>query len=432
MRLVQLTIPRGKRETLLDVLEDRDLEYAVVDETGTRENAAVAYVPLPTTAVEPVLDALRSAGLDEESFTVVVAAEGISSRRYDRLEQEYAEDRNGDRIAREELLGAASELSPDRRTYVLLTVVSALIATAGLLLDSAAVVVGSMVIAPLIGPAMSASIGTVLDESDLRSEGIRLQAIGLGVSVLAAFAFALLARYGNLVAPLADVTVVPEIRERVVPDFLSLIIALGAGLAGVVSLITGVSAGIVGVMIAVALIPPAATVGIGLAWGQPPVVAGAGVLLVVNVLSINLAALLGLWYAGYRPDHWFDADTARRTTIRRVGVLVAGIVLLSVVLGGVTLDSYQRATTEAAVDDATAAVLEQAQTQTDGSLDLVETDLEYPGAIPFQRPERLTVTVGVDPGQRPPELAASIRQGVADRTGLDIETRVQYVQIERG
>jgi len=428
VRLLQVTIPRGKRETLLGVLEDENLEYAVVDETGTDEYAAVAYVPLPTPAVEPVLDALRSAGLDEESFTVVVTADSITSRRYDQLDAEYAEDRNEDRIAREELLGAASELAPERRTYLLLTAVSALIATAGLLLDSAAVVVGSMVIAPLIGPAMAASVGTVLNDGNLRTDGVRLQLLGLAVSIVVAFAFAALARYGNLVPPLPDVTVVPEIRERVLPDFLSLAIALGAGVAGVASLITGTAAGIVGVMIAVALIPPAATVGIGLAWAQPPVVAGAGVLLVVNVLSINLAALLGLWYAGYRPDHWFESDSARRATIRRAGILAAGIVLLSVALGGVTLDSYQRATTGAAVDDAAAEVIEQEET----ALELVDASVEYAGPAPFQDPEEITVTVGIEPGEPPPELASLLRERIAARTGIDVATRVRYVQTETG
>ncbi|WP_263654385.1 DUF389 domain-containing protein [Halomicrobium urmianum] len=49
-------------------------------------------------------------------------------------------------------------------------------------------------------------------------------------------------------------------------------------------------------MIAVALVPPAATVGIGIAWGNTALAVGSGVSLLVNILSINLAALLVLWY----------------------------------------------------------------------------------------------------------------------------------------
>ena len=96
---------------------------------------------------------------------------------------------------------------------------------------------------------------------------------------------------------LVQITIPAGKREHVTPDFLSLIIAVGAGIAGIVSLMTGVSAAIVGVMIAVALIPPAATVEIGLAWGQPFVSVGSAVLLLVNVLS---AFLGGVTYESYQ------------------------------------------------------------------------------------------------------------------------------------
>lgn len=98
----------------------------------------------------------------------------------------------------------------------------------------------------------------------------------------------------------------------------------------------------------------------------------------VNVLSVNLAAFLKLWYAGYRPDHWFESDAARRATLRRVCTLVAGIVVLSAALGSVTGDSYQRATTDTAVDEAATEVVAEAGV----SLELIETTVECPGPVP--------------------------------------------------
>jgi uncharacterized hydrophobic protein (TIGR00341 family) len=428
VRLVQISIPAGKRETLLATLEDESVDYVVADETSGREFAAIAYVPLPTNAVEPVLDSLREAGLDDDAFTVVLDANTVVSRRFDQLQEQYADERDEDRIAREELVAAAGGLVPSTRTYVLMTVVSALIATAGLLLDSPAVVVGSMVIAPLVGPAMSASVGTVVDDSAMFRRGIRLQVAGLLLSVLAAFVFAFAVRNVHLVPPLADVTAIPEIRERVAPDFLSLMIAVGAGVAGIVSLTTGVSAALVGVMIAVALIPPAATVGIGLAWGQPLVSLGSAVLLLVNVLSINLAALVVLWYSGYRPQRWFEQDSARRATIIRIGTLVVAIVVLSAFLGGVTLDSYQRATTDEAIQTEADDAVEAFESSHD--LRLLAVEVEYPRAVPFQDPERVVVTVGVPPGESVSGLATLIRERVAAATGSDVETEVRYVQTE--
>jgi len=430
VRLVQITIPSGKRETVLAALDDEELDYVVADETSGREFSAIAYVPVPANGVEPTLETVRTAGLDEDAFTVVLEANTVISRRFDQLKDRYAEEKDEDRIAREELVASAADLAPSLRTYVIMTVVSAVVATAGLLLNSPAVIVGSMVIAPLVGPALSASVGTVVNDQELFSRGVRLQVLGVVLSIVAAFVFASLVRYGNLVPPLADVTTVPEIRERVAPDFLMLAIAIGAGAAGIISLMSGVSVALVGVMIAVALIPPAATVGIGLAWGQPIVSFGAAVLVLVNLLSVNLSALVALWYSGYRPRHWFRESDARRATIKRVGTLVVGIVLLSVFLGGVTLDSFQRATTDERIQDEAAMAV--AEFDTEHQLELLEVDVEYPRATPFQEPDRVVVTVGVPPGESVSGLAENIRDRVADRTGDDVETQVRYVQVERG
>jgi len=429
VRLVQITIPSGKRETLLATLDDEGVDYVVADETSGREFAAIVYIPLPTNAVEPVLEALREAGLDDQAFTVVLDANTVVSRRFDKLEEKYAEDRDEDRIARDELVASANDLMPSTRTYVLMTVVSALIATAGLLLDSPAVVVGSMVIAPLVGPALAASVGTVVDDSEMFRRGVRMQVLGLVLSVVVAFLFAFALRNINLVPPLTDVTDIPEVRERVAPDFLSLMIAVGAGVAGIVSLTTGVSAALVGVMIAVALIPPAATVGIGLAWGQPLVSLGSTVLVLVNVLSINLAALVVLWYTGYRPQRWFARDEAQRSTLKRIATLVVAIVVLSAFLGGVTFDSYQRATTEEAIQAEAEATLEAFES--DPALRLLDIEVSYPRAVPFQEPDRVVVTVGIPPGESVSGLAALLRDRINAATGHNVTTEVQYVQTER-
>ena len=429
MRLVQITIPSGKRETLLSTLEDEGIDYVVADETSGREYAGIAYIPLPTNAVEPTLETLREAGLGDDSYTVVMEANTVVSRKFEKLEEEYAEEPDEDQIAREELVSAADSLAPSRRTYVVMTVVSALIATAGLLLDSPAVVVGSMVIAPLVGPAMAASVGTVVNDQEMFRRGARLQVVGILLAIASAFAFAFLVRQINLVPPLADVTAIPEVRERVAPDFLSLVIAIGAGVAGIVSLTTGVSAALVGVMIAVALIPPAATVGIGLAWGQPMVSLSSAVLVAVNVLSINLSALIVLWYSGYRPEHWFRRDDARRTTIKRIATLVVAIAVLSVFLIGVTVDSYQRSTTEEQIRDDAAAAIEAFSGDTD--VFLLELDVQYASEVPFERPERVLVTVGVPPGGTAGGLADDVSKRVERTAGTSVDIEVRYVETER-
>ena len=429
-------VPTGKREAVLGVLDEEDVDYALSDETSGRDYTAVVTFPLPTSAVEPILDRLREVGIERNAYTVVVQAETVVSERFEALEDKYEsgddeESGNGNRIAREEIVARAGEMAPTVRPYVLMTAVSAIVATAGLLLDSPAVVVGSMVIAPLIGPAMAASVGTVVDDPELALRGVKLQALGGVVAVGAATAFALLIRTTKVV-PLSaeDVFVIGEVRERLAPGVLSLVIALGAGAAGAVSLASGVSSALVGVMIAAALVPPTAVVGIGIAWGEPATVLGSGVLVLVNVLAINLVALVVLWRYGYRPRLWFREDEARATTLKRISVLAVVLLLLTGLLGTFTYSSYRTAGFE---EDATAAI--EAELPPEATvLDLAVT---YEG-FPLQTPRSVVVTVGYPPSSSPPAVGEGIRERVTavapEPLGPvshgDIRVEIRYVGVD--
>jgi len=425
VRLVQVTIPAGKREAVLGTLDEEGIDYVVHDETSGREYTAVVSFPLPTNAVEPVLDQLHAVGIDETAYTIVLEASTVISERFDAFAEEYAEAEAPERIAREELTSKARDLAPSLTTFVIMSIISAVIATAGLLLDSPAVVVGSMVIAPLIGPAMAASVGTVIVDHELFAEGVKFQVIGVVVSVLAAAVFAWVTKTVQLIPPFTDVTAIPEVQKRLAPDFLSLVVALGAGVAGALSLTAGVSSAIVGVMIAVALIPPAATVGIGIAWGLPFVSLGSGVLVLVNLLSINLAALVVLRYSGYRPTDWFQLDEARGATFRRVGVLVVAIVLLSVFLGGVTYDSVRGATTEEKIQDATTLALNESGSDAE----VIEFKVNRSSGFLIDHPVGVTITVGVE-GEPQPGLASLIDRKIERAIDREVRTQVRHIRIE--
>lgn len=422
-------IPAGKRAAVVRALDEEGVDYVVTDETSGREYTAVATFPLPTAAVEPVLERLREAGIDESTYTVIVAAETVISRRFEALEAEYAEEseHGSDRISREELQAKADNLASGLGTYVLMTVISAVIATAGLLLDSPATVVGSMVIAPLIGPAMSAAIGTVVDDEEMFRRGVRMQVLGVVVAVGAATLFAFAIRSLALVPPGIDPLDLAEVSERLAPNVLVLVVAIGAGVAGIVSLMTGVSATLVGVMIAVALIPPAAAVGIGIAFQIPRLVIGAGVIVAVNVLSINLSALVVLWYEGYRPQRWFREDDARSAFVKRVAVLVAAIAVLSVFLGGVTYDSYVASTTES---DVRTAVVDELAAM-DAGMELIELEVERGGTVPPLDTERVVVTVGTPPGSDVEGVAEALDRRIEATIREEVRVELRLVTVER-
>ncbi len=440
MRLVQVTVPAGKREAVVDVLESEGVDYVLTEETSGRQYTAVASFPLPTSAVEPVLEALREAGLERSAYTVVVDAETVVSDRFEELQARYETDEatDGDRIAREELAARAEDLAPETTSFVVLAVVSAVVAVAGILLDSAAVVVGSMVIAPLLGPAMATAAGTVVDDPTLFRRGIRLQVGGGLLAVVSATVFAAVLRLSGAVTLSATaVFSLSEVTERLAPDLLAVPIALGAGVAGALSLSAGVSAALVGVMIAAALVPPTAVVGIGIAWGRPAAVVGAGLLVVVNYLSINATALGTLWYRGYRPDGRFQFETATHTR-RRLAVVGVALLAATAVLAGATYANTQTTAVESAARQETRAVLADQP----GRLQRVETEM---AGVVVRHPAVVALTVAVPPDVRPPRVAEPVAEHVRRATNRrfqnvptlsavdpeDVVVRVQFVRVER-
>ncbi|ESP89211.1 hypothetical protein K933_05158 [Candidatus Halobonum tyrrellensis G22] len=422
-------VPAGKRQTVLSVLDDEGIDYAISDETSGRDYTAIVSFPLPVGAVEPVLGKLREAGLERDAYTVVVDAETVISKRFERLEEQYQQEGNGDnRIAREEIIADAGDMAPDWMPFLVMTAISSIVATAGLLLDSPAVVVGSMVIAPLVGPAMATSVGTVVNDSEMFKRGVRLQAVGLLLAIGSAAVFAAVLRFTHAVPfTVEEVFALGEVRERLAPDVLSLPIAIGAGVAGAISLSSGVSAALVGVMIAAALVPPIAVVGIGIAWGQPMAISGSAMLVVVNFLSINLAAIVVLWYRGYRPDNLFQFSDARTRALKRVSVLAIVILLATSVLGAVTVASYESAQFETAVENEARTLVGPAET-------VLDVEVTY-GGYPIRQPTAATVTVGYPLGADPKPIADALAERLSgDRTALlglgpsaEVDISVRYL-----
>ncbi len=425
MRLVQVLIPEGKREPVLAVLDDEQIDYAVWDETGRGDFEALVQFPIPPIGVEPVMARLREAGISENSYTIVISPETVVSQRIEALKKRYS----GLRISREELIARAEDLAPATSTFYAFLVLSTIIATTGLLLDSAATIIGAMVVAPLMGPAISASVGTVIDERELAARGVRLQVGGLLLAILVAALLGVIMKESLLLPPGLDIRTIGQIAERTSPNFLSLFLALGSGLAGGISIMRGSGSTLVGVAIAVALVPPAATSGLGLAWGDYPVAITAAVLVLVNLLAINASALLLFWLSGFRPAEEKAVGRARTAVISRTLLLALAIAILSVVLALVTYASFQTALVEQQVNQELEDMFAEPEYVEAGLILSNIRNVDYrPGDILLDEPVKVGLFVGYQDAEKvPPDLARIADERLKEATGKDVEVTMGFV-----
>ena len=426
MRLLQVVVPGRILPDVESALDENEVDYYVIDEASSGDYDAVVYFSVEVDEVESILDQLYEAGLSSDDHGVLVNAKTDIFRRVERQQETESKSASGPyaRISDVELQAEARNQLLDVTTFVVMTALSGIVATVGLILDSAAVIIGSMVIAPLLGPALSATVGTVIDDQELFRTGVKYQVGGGTVAIASAALFSWLLKTSYIAPPGKEVANTAQIASRLSPDILSLILALGAGTAGVLSLATGTASAIVGVMIAAALVPPAATVGIALAWGLPILATDAGILVLVNLLAINFAGLVAFWHLGYRPQSWLGLHRTRWTMIKRVTAVVLAIAIVSVPLVITTHSKIQGAKLEERVEGDVSDILRNPQ-YADVELRKVQvikdpTTLTHP-------PDEVVVVLGVPPGRDNPRIHEEIIAHVTRHTSQDIDVRVEYV-----
>ena len=178
-------------------------------------------------------------------------------------------------------------------TYVLLMVLSTLLATLGLFLNSPSVVIGAMVLAPLMAPIISLSMGVLRSDDDLSRRSIFTLLTGMLIALsLSALMAAIL--------PFQDVT--NEIEGRLHPSTLDLLVAVLSGVAGAfANARENIAKSLPGVAIAVALVPPLCVSGIGIGWLNFEIFYGAMLLFLTNLTGIIMAAGLSFMVIGFAP-----------------------------------------------------------------------------------------------------------------------------------
>jgi len=202
-------------------------------------------------------------------------------------------------------------------SYLTLTVLSTLLATIGLFANSTPVIIGAMILAPMMAPIISLSMGVLRQQDDLLIESGRSLTLGILVSLACATLL-------TWITPLH--TINSEIAARMSPTLLDLGVAVVSGAAGAYAHArTEIARSLAGVAIAVALVPPLAVAGVGIGWGEWPVFWGAFLLFLTNLVGIVLAAVLTFLLLGYSPF-----KRARRGLL--LSLLLAGAVSVPLAL----------------------------------------------------------------------------------------------------
>jgi uncharacterized hydrophobic protein (TIGR00271 family) len=190
-----------------------------------------------------------------------------------------------------DLFTALNEDANIHTHYVVFLLLSTFIATLGLYLSSAAVIIGAMVLAPLMAPLVSISMALLRADDKLFWRSLETIALGIAL-VLGAAALT------SLIFPHQPIT--GEMESRLHPSLPDLFVAIFSGVAAAYARsYKEIARSLAGVAIAVALVPPLAVAGIGLGRGDPVFFSQSFLLFTTNLVGIVLAATLTFRVLGF-------------------------------------------------------------------------------------------------------------------------------------
>ena len=336
-KLIEVATPEDRVQAVLSIAEELGVDDVQKEPAPLADGRWLVRLVVGEIDRQGLLDRLQAAlGKSENWRITMLPTDTVIPREELEDEKQVAEESGGEeedetkkreeqeRVSREELYHLVEGGVRTDSDFILLVFLSTVVASVGLEQDSVAILIGAMVIAPLLGPNVAFAFGAAIGDRALMLSATRSNVLGVTLSVLIAGALA------YLIAPnIAS----HELMARTSVDYAGIALALASGAAAALSVTTGLSATLVGVMVAVALLPPAATMGIMLAAGHMNLAIGAGMLLVANVACVNLAAQLVFLAKGIKPRTWFERQAARRAVTVNIVTWIALIAVLVAIIG---------------------------------------------------------------------------------------------------
>ncbi|GAA2487367.1 DUF389 domain-containing protein [Streptomyces thermolineatus] len=292
---LRLIVPSARTEEVCVLLEERagTAHLAVLPGAARTPPGDVVMCDVAREAADELLDDLRGLGLDEHGSISVDSVDLSLSRQAERAKDE-APGEGADAVVWESLVEETNEESTLTATFLAFLTVATMLAACGVVLDSAILIVGAMVVGPEFGPVAGVCVALVRRRADLAWRSVLALLVGFPVAMLLTTLFSWLMGGLDLFTDARVHADRPNTSFIWDPDPFSFVVALLAGVAGMLSLTSSKSGALVGVAISVTTVPAAANAAVALTFGDHRQMWGSSLQLAVNLAGIVIAGTLTL------------------------------------------------------------------------------------------------------------------------------------------
>jgi uncharacterized hydrophobic protein (TIGR00271 family) len=292
---LRIVVPAGSCREVLEILERADTVVNVVHLPGAarkppgdvvladvaREDASVVIADLEHLGIP------RNGSISIEPIATQISDAATHAER-------RAEGAPSDAVIWEDVVNRTSDESTFSGTFVAFFVLSMLITSVGILLDSPILVVGGMVVGPEFGPIAATCVALVQKRADLAVRSIVALVVGFPIGITVTVLVVLALKATNITPDEFSSEDHGLSKTIANPDFLAFFVAFCAGIAGMLSLTTAKSGALIGVLVSVTTIPAAANVAVAFVYGDWDSWRGSQEQLLLNIAGIHVAGVLTL------------------------------------------------------------------------------------------------------------------------------------------
>jgi len=282
-------------ETLSDAVVDCSTGELGVAEVSRQRGASVVppgdviHVLLARESVEGLVEKLHALNVQEKGSISVTMPELVLSDRADKATAD-APGEGADAVIWDEVSRQTGEDSRLTWSYLAFLILATQLAAIGIVTDSTIAIVGAMAVGPEFGPLAALAVALVRRQWKLGRSAALALGVGFPLAMLAAaFTAWLSVPLGLFPADVLDSGSAADFIYH--PGPYSLIVAVLAGTAGMLSVISRRSAALVGVFISVTTVPAAGFVAVALVLGEFEKAAGSALQLALNLVGIVAAAV---------------------------------------------------------------------------------------------------------------------------------------------
>lgn len=323
MKRLEVRCIEDSKDQMFEILSTYDLTYSTHEEFRTEIGSEPVYIfsiVLPDELLNKVMDDVSKILDMRRSDNQIVVSDVLAyiSTKLGKMQEKYSKGRKQNPL--ELVVQPLDQYLSPTIDIMVLAIISISVALAGLFLNNEAILVGSMILSPMLGPinatTANASLGRLRKVGQAEIHLFLLIAISLLTAALLTF---ILSHFTTL-----HMTSAIIIRTGVGP--LDLVVAIALGVAGALAMATKLPETLVGVAVAAALVPPLGVAGLSIALGQWSDFFNSFILTMTYLFGLKVGGVLTLRLRGFTPRKYWEASKARKYSLR--SLLLFSIILV--------------------------------------------------------------------------------------------------------